>query len=297
MIRPIVTKMVPVNATEMGHRERQPSEAEVERMAKSILEDGLLAPIGVRTSGDTFSIVYGATRLLAVQKLGWPAVAATVYEGTAEDFASAEIIENLERRHLDKDELAQLTRTLVELRTKAIKNEPGKELDDSSSHNSSQERKAHPKTKVEGAKHGRPATAEGQARKEVAAKTGQSVRTVQRATSKKPKQTPEPDKPPRSVTPKDEGLSEFTALIGRLLQKTEKHKPERFAATGFPPDKIAKLARFLSDVADIKKSGSGRSTKNFVVQGNSAVSPEKSAEGRKAEYAALDAADELEGAT
>jgi hypothetical protein len=62
-----------------------------------------------------------------------------------------------------------------------------KELDDNLSRNSSPQRQGHPKAKVEGAKSGRPPTAEGQAKKEVAAKTGQTLRTTQRATSEKPK--------------------------------------------------------------------------------------------------------------
>ena len=195
MIHALETKLIPVNNIEVGHRRQHPSEAEVDRMVNSIQQDGLLTAIGVRTSGDTFSLLYGATRLSAVQKLGWSEVSAVLYEGAEEELASAEIIENLERRHLDKDDLEQLTKEYVELRTNKIQSEPRKELDDNLSHNSSQGPTTHPKTKVEGAKRGRPVTAEGKAKKEVAAKTGQSLRKVQRITSEKPK-TPTPKKNP-----------------------------------------------------------------------------------------------------
>jgi ParB-like chromosome segregation protein Spo0J len=120
MIRQIETKLIPVKTIDMGHRRRQPSQAEVERMAKSIRQDGLLTAIGVQTSGDSLKLLYGATRLSAVQKLGWSEVSAVFYDGTTEELTSAQIIENLERSHLDKDQLDQLTKSLVELRMKEI---------------------------------------------------------------------------------------------------------------------------------------------------------------------------------
>jgi hypothetical protein len=187
MIRQIDTRSIPVSAIEMGLRDRLPSEAEVDQMVSSIEQDGLLTAIGVQTTADGYRLLYGATRLLAVQKLDRSEVSAVLYEGTEEELASAEIVENLERRHLDKDERAQLTKMLVERRARAVPSEPREELCDKLSCNSSQEPKAHPKTKVEGTTRGRPVTAEGKAKKEVAAKTGQSVRNVQRVTSKKPK--------------------------------------------------------------------------------------------------------------
>ena len=195
MIHQIETRLISVSAIEMGHRRRQPSEAEVDQMANSIQQGGLLTAIGVRNTGDTLSLLYGATRLSAVQKLGWSEVQAVIYEGTTQELASAEIVENLERRHLHKDDLEQLTKEYVELRTKKFQSEPLEGLDDNLSHNSSQGPTTHAKTKVEGAKRGRPVTAKGKAKKEVAAKTGQSLRKVQRITSEKPK-TPTPKKNP-----------------------------------------------------------------------------------------------------
>ena len=86
MIRQIEAKLIPTDTIEMAHRRRKPSQEEVDRMANSIRQDGLLTAIGVRTSGDTFGLLYGATRLMAALKLGMPAVSAVLYEGTTEEF-------------------------------------------------------------------------------------------------------------------------------------------------------------------------------------------------------------------
>jgi len=109
-------------------------------------------------------------------------------------------------------------------------------------------------------------------------------------TSIVPEQTPEPAKPRSAVKSKDESLAEFTAIIGRLLQKIDKQKPDRFEATGIPADKLAKLGKFLSDLATLKKTGASTPTVVYVPQGNGIVSADQSAENRKALYEARDAA-------
>ena len=294
MIHALETKLIPVSAIEMGLRDRLPTEAEVDQMVSSIEQDGLLTAIGVQTTADSYRLLYGATRLLAVQKLDWSELSAVLYEGTEEELASAEIIENLERRHLDKDERAQLTRMLVERRAKAVQSEPREELCDKLSCNSSQEPKAHPKTKVEGARRGRPVTAEGNAKKEVAAKTGQSVRNVQRATSTKPKQTLEPARPRSAVASKDEAQFDFTARVLDLLRRIGRFQPEHFAGTKVAPDDLAKVGKFLSDLATLK-AGASKPTPTPRSEGNGTVSPEQSAEEMKAKFAALDEADDRAG--
>jgi hypothetical protein len=100
-------------------------------------------------------------------------------------------------------------------------------------------------------------------------------------------QTPEPASKPRSaVKTNDESSLEFTALCGRLLQKIDKQKPDRFAATGIPPDKLARLGKYLMDLA--KKLGA-KPTAAFVAQGNGTVSAEQSGEDRNAINEALNA--------
>jgi ParB-like chromosome segregation protein Spo0J len=220
MIRQTETKSICVDLIDVGHRYRQPSETEIEEMLKSIERDGLLTPIGLQRDGDTYRLVYGATRLAAVKKLGWPEVRAVLLEGSPGEFAIAEIIENLERRHLDRAERDELTKKLYELRTAEEQACAGEELRDTLSRNSSDAPKAHARAKVEGAKRGRPVTAEGRARKEIAAQTGQSIRSVQRATSAKPKGKPTPNK---KAIDHDNARMERADQIERLLHEISKH--------------------------------------------------------------------------
>jgi ParB-like chromosome segregation protein Spo0J len=207
MIRQIEIKSIPVDLIKVGHRYRQPSETEIDEMLRSIQQEGLLTPISVRGHGDDFRLVCGATRLAAAKKTGLASGRAELLEGTPEEFEIAEIVENLERRHLDKAQRDELTKKLVQLRSRAMQGDPVKELNDRLSRNSFKEPSTHPKTKIEGAKRGRPVTAEAKAKKEVAAQTGQSLRNVQRATSRKLEVAP---------TPKKKSVDRDSGRLGRM---------------------------------------------------------------------------------
>jgi hypothetical protein len=176
------TRSIPVDVIDFRHRRQMPSDTEINEMVNSIEREGLLLPVGVHSTGEnSYRLVHGATRLAAVKKLGWQEIPATILEGTAADTASAEIVENLARRHLDKDQRDELTRAYVELHGSP------KELNDNLSRNSSPALNTHPNVKVEGAKRGRPSTPGGQSKKKAAILLGRSLRTIQRATSTKPK--------------------------------------------------------------------------------------------------------------
>jgi hypothetical protein len=103
--------------------------------------------------------------------------------------------------------------------------------------------------------------------------------------------TPEPQTPRRAYTPNDQALITFSAIVVDLLRRTAKQRPERFAATSVPADDLARLGKFLTDVASLAKS---RPRLNAIVrhEGNVTVSAEESAEEMKAKFAAL-AADTL----
>ena len=91
-------------------RRRQPTDAQIERVRKSLRENGLLSPIGIRSPSGTEIdshricsqqvLVYGATRLAAAKLEGWQEIDAQVFRGTAIDFLKAEIAENLHRGEL-----------------------------------------------------------------------------------------------------------------------------------------------------------------------------------------------------
>jgi hypothetical protein len=62
-----------------------------------------------------------------------------------------------------------------------------------------------------------------------------------------------PVKPLSGVTPNDM-VSGFNSHVMELKRKISKHKVERFAATAVPADDLAKLGKFLTDLAILKKS-------------------------------------------
>jgi hypothetical protein len=68
-----------------------------------------------------------------------------------------------------------------------------------------------------------------------------------------PDQKPEAAKPRRGVTSKDVALSDFTARVCDLIRRTSGQKLERFAKTAVKVDDLAKLGKFLTDLADLKK--------------------------------------------
>ena len=290
MLRQRETVSIRLDLIELGHRRQTPSDSEIEHTAKSIEQDGLLVPIGVTCIGDNrYRLVHGATRLSAVKKLGWLEIPATILEGTPGETASAEIVENLTRRHLNKHQCDELTRAYVELRSKERQdgsNGSAEELNDTMSRNSSRTASGHPHRKVAGAKRGRPPTASGQSKKEAAELVGTSVRNVQRATSKKPKQATELAKSRSTVAPKDDAVSKFTDIVLELIRRTAKQKADRFAKTAVPADDLARLGKFLNELAELKKSAAGQ-TNVFASRGND-VDPDASKEARSNYYAARD---------
>jgi hypothetical protein len=316
MLSPQDTRAIPVDLIDLGQRRQTPSDAEIDHMVKSIEQDGLLVPIGVQRTGEnSYRLVHGATRLSAVKKIGWQEISATILDGTEVDGASAEIVENLTRRHLDKDQRDELTRAYVELRSAQEPSGSSKELHDNVSHNSSHTPTSHPKTKVEGAKPGRPPTARGQAKKEVANLTGQSVRTAQRATkpadaasvaeAAAPPLHPEPEagvsefhqdqtsetaRPRSGVKSGDGRVCNFTTTVCELVRLTQGRKAKDFTRTGVSPDDLATAGKLLTDLAELKRSGAAKPRP----MGNGTESAAESGETRKKDNATLEE-DESEG--
>jgi len=95
-------------------------------------------------------------------------------------------------------------------------------------------------------------------------------------------------KPRGRVQSKDIALINFNTYVLELVQRTARQPVSRFAATEVPPAVLAKLGKFLTDIADLKKSGA-KPTAVFVPQGNGTVSADQSAEDRKALNEALGA--------
>ena len=113
------------------------------------------------------------------------------------------------------------------------------------------------------------------------------------ATKKVLEQDPQPMKPRSAVNSKEEGLIDFSARVRDLIRRTAKQKVRRFAATSVPADDLTKLAKFLADLAILKKADASKPDADARLDGKGSVSLEQSDEERKAHDAALDATDDL----
>lgn len=102
-----------------------------------------------------------------------------------------------------------------------------------------------------------------------------------------PEQVSQPVRPRNTVNPKDEALFDFSARVMELSRRTAKRKPEDFAATSVPTEKLAAVGNFLLQLVSLKKSPA-KPTKGFVPQGNGLVSTEELAEAMRAAHAAND---------
>ena len=91
------------------------SDAELDDLAASIREHGLLQPLLVRPAGPAqFELVAGERRLRSLQRLGWLEVPVVVREVPDEALLVLALVENLQREELNPLEEAEGYRTLVE---------------------------------------------------------------------------------------------------------------------------------------------------------------------------------------
>ncbi len=76
-------------------------------LAESIKECGVIQPVVVRPVNDNYELIAGERRLKAVQKLGWSAIPAIVFESADNETAmELALIENLQREDLNPIEEA-----------------------------------------------------------------------------------------------------------------------------------------------------------------------------------------------
>jgi hypothetical protein len=106
------------------------------------------------------------------------------------------------------------------------------------------------------------------------------------------KEAPDPEKPRRAHTPRDQLLFDFSAHVLEVLRRVNKHKPERFAKTSIPVDDLARLGKFLTDLAQLKNSRA-KPTLVAGAVGNATISPEQSAEDMKAQHKAFEEPDDM----
>jgi len=97
--------LVPVSVYEIDRSPYQPrrdfDDAELESLADSINEHGMLQPIVVRRCGERYQLVAGERRLRAAIKAGLAQVAVQVREVDDRQAAELAIVENLQRKDLN----------------------------------------------------------------------------------------------------------------------------------------------------------------------------------------------------
>jgi hypothetical protein len=85
------------------------------------------------------------------------------------------------------------------------------------------------------------------------------------ATSILPEQALEPAKLRRGRAPAvDEALRDFSARVQDLDRRTDKKPAQRFAGTTVPADKLARLGKLLTDLANLKKSDAAKPSRCYL---------------------------------
>ncbi len=87
---------------------------QLEELAASIREHGVLHPVVVRPVDEAFELVVGERRLRACQLLGWQSVPAIVREMSDSEVAEIALIENVQREGLSFFEEAEGYRRLID---------------------------------------------------------------------------------------------------------------------------------------------------------------------------------------
>jgi ParB family chromosome partitioning protein len=99
-----------VSVYEIDNNPYQPrkefDEAEIDQLAESLEQHGLLQPIVVRRAGERYQLISGERRLRAAIKAGWPDVPVFVRECDDRQLAELAIVENLQRKDLNPLEKA-----------------------------------------------------------------------------------------------------------------------------------------------------------------------------------------------
>ena len=102
--------MVQLSVYEIDGSPHQPrddfNDAEIDALAQSLRDHGLLQPIVVRRLGDRYQLIAGERRLRAAIKAGWTQVPSQIREADDRQVAELAIIENLQRKDLNAIEKA-----------------------------------------------------------------------------------------------------------------------------------------------------------------------------------------------
>lgn len=91
-------------------------DADIQDLADSIRENGLLNPITVRANGDgSFDLIAGQRRFRAYQRLGWQTIPAVVRDDMDdEDARVASLVENVHRAEMDPIDKANAYKAILD---------------------------------------------------------------------------------------------------------------------------------------------------------------------------------------
>jgi len=118
------TITIPFEAIECDHTfNARASYKKIDELAESIKQNGLLQNIGVcekRGESDTYQVVYGFRRYLAIQKIrvelgpeAFEEIEVLLNEGTREELRDRMVKENIDREQLEPHEIASVIKTMV----------------------------------------------------------------------------------------------------------------------------------------------------------------------------------------
>ena len=95
---------------------RSNTTADIDGLAASLQEFGLLQPIVVERTGSRYSVIIGQRRFLAAKRLGWPSIPAFVLDRPldAEQRAVLSLSENIQRRDLSAHDRGEACFFLLE---------------------------------------------------------------------------------------------------------------------------------------------------------------------------------------
>lgn len=90
------------------------NEEDLEELASSIKEHGVIQPLTVRKMNDKFELIVGERRLRASKQAGLQQVPVIIKEYNDEEAAAIALVENLQRKDLDFIEVAQGYQMLIQ---------------------------------------------------------------------------------------------------------------------------------------------------------------------------------------
>jgi len=156
-------QQVPIESIRVAEDRQLTDPGSVPALAQSIEELGLQQPIGVRTDGDGYSLVWGWKRLQATRQLGWTTIPACIVDMDDMHAELAEIDENLCRAELTAAQRAKQMARRKEL-YEALHPET-----------------RHGATLSQGPKRQNVVSGKASFTQDTAARTGKSKRTIERA--------------------------------------------------------------------------------------------------------------------